>query len=107
MAACSQEAALERVSGVKIQQLCERKEGEKGKKGHPTAGKRPEANHVESEEMRKKHLQRKLFKKVKRLHNLGRHVCTSGGRNKCIDETMGGGGGEMESIHSSVCVSGV
>lgn len=51
----------------------------------------------------KKHLQRKLFKKVKRLHNLSRHVCASGGRNKCIDETMGGGGGgEMESIHSSV-----
>lgn len=56
----------------------------------------------------KKNIYKENFlKKVKRLHNLGRHVCASGGRYKCIDETMGGGGGEMESIHSSVCVSGV
>lgn len=41
-----------------------------------------------------KHLQRKLCKKVKRLHNLGRHVCASGRRNKRTDETMGSGRGK-------------
>lgn len=35
---------------------------------------------------------KKTFQKVKRLYNLGRHVCASGTRNNCTDETMGGGG---------------
>lgn len=106
MAACSQEAALERVSGVKIQQLCERKGGKGDKKKYSQLQEKTRSKPREKWETCK-HLQRKLLKKVKRLHNLGRHVCASGSRNKCTDEAMGGGGGEIESIHSSVCVSGV
>lgn len=100
MAACSQEAGLENVSGVKIQHLCDRWGGGGGAV-HPTSRKRPVVNHDKGRNM--KTFSKKTFQKVKRLCNLGRHVCASGSRNNCTDETMGG----TESIHSSVCVSGV
>ena len=96
MAACSQEAALENVSSVKIHKLCERGRGGGGEGGEKKYIQQQEKTRSQPGEKREmwKHLQRKLFKKVKRLYNLGRHVCASGSRNKCTDETLGGGGGK-------------
>lgn len=78
MAACSQEAGREHVSGVKIQQLCEGGGGRRKKQEIQLAGKEQQRTTRKGRNVK---TYKENFQKVKRLRNLGRCVCASGSRN--------------------------